>query len=108
MVQYTKNADFDKPENEAAAPVRAVARKSTARPENSTARSGGFVPFLPPVSNNVVHMEPTSKIMVKSLIHVKIIICSNVIYFSTLLLVTKLSLKEYIALIIARQPVKTT
>lgn len=108
MVQYTKNTDFDKPENETAAPVRAVARKSTARPENGTSRSGGFVPFLPPVSNNVVHMEPTSKIMVKGVIIVEVIVCSYVIYFSTLLLVTKLSLKEYIAPIIVRQLVKTT
>ncbi|XP_044261529.1 histone-lysine N-methyltransferase eggless-like [Tribolium madens] len=59
IVQYTKNADFEKPaENNRT--VRAVARKSTARPENTS--TGGFVPFLPQV-NNPVSSEPTSKIM---------------------------------------------
>jgi histone-lysine N-methyltransferase SETDB1 len=59
IVQYTKNSDFEKP-TENSRTVRAVARKSTARPENNSL--GGFVPFLPPV-NNVMSMEPTSKIM---------------------------------------------
>ncbi|RZC42438.1 Pre-SET, SET, and/or MBD domain containing protein [Asbolus verrucosus] len=59
IVQYTKNSDFEKP-TESSRAVRAVARKSTARPENN--QPGAFVPFLPPV-NNVMSMEPTSKIM---------------------------------------------
>ncbi|CAH1979497.1 unnamed protein product [Acanthoscelides obtectus] len=44
--------------------VRAVARKSTTRPQLSNTPAQNIVPFLPPVSNNTISSSgPTSKIM---------------------------------------------
>ncbi|XP_056637289.1 histone-lysine N-methyltransferase eggless [Diorhabda sublineata] len=68
VVQYTRNDDYvptsqaqnqESPTNN----VRAVARKSTTRPQNNIPVPSA-VPFLPPVNNTPVNMTgPTSKIM---------------------------------------------
>ncbi|XP_074026625.1 histone-lysine N-methyltransferase eggless [Leptinotarsa decemlineata] len=64
VVQYTRNNDFvprsqESPTNN----VRAVARKSTTRPQGNTPIPN-IVPFLPPVNSTPVNITgPTSKIM---------------------------------------------
>ncbi|XP_066149314.1 histone-lysine N-methyltransferase eggless isoform X2 [Euwallacea fornicatus] len=68
VVQYTRNDDYvQPPPTEAATPpgvARAVARKSTTKPNATTPPAPKCVPFLPPVNNSEGSSTgPTSKIM---------------------------------------------
>lgn len=64
-MQYTRNNDFvQSTDPEPSSAVRAVARKSTTRPQGN-AQASNIVPFLPPVNNTPTNTSgPTSKIMV--------------------------------------------
>lgn len=66
VVQYTRNNDFVQPTpQESPTNVRAVARKSTTRPQANNIPTPNIVPFLPPVNNTPTNTTgPTSKIMV--------------------------------------------
>ncbi|KAF7266513.1 hypothetical protein GWI33_020194 [Rhynchophorus ferrugineus] len=68
VVQYTRNKDFVQQtpikEEEPKTVTRAVARKSTTKPNTANQPTPNIVPFLPPVNNTPANTTgPTSKIM---------------------------------------------
>lgn len=64
-MQYTRNNDFVQPTQDTTSSVRAVARKSTTRPQGSNNPPPHIVPFLPTINNHINTTGPTSKIMVR-------------------------------------------